>query len=222
MNHPLRIAGISLFFVGLSQASTLVIDTFIWGVSGSTRGYTPVTTTLWRAPIGPARTIGLSGGSSADGLSYFNNSISDGTITYYGTLYKDNGLKPSIWFQYDGSPSYSLSTYSALTLDFSSVTGEGLLVIEMGFGELELPITEAGLVVVPFAEWIIPPDSQASFDSFPYLKLRWINVTQSAGFTLREIAAIPTAVPEPATYATLTSLAVLSTLMFRRPRRHPC
>ncbi len=118
---------------------------------------------------------------------------------------------------------HDISSYDTFLFDFSSVTGEGYLIIEIGSPStsrtdlIRTPIIEAGWVAVPFESIYSEPGRGPA--SVNILHLTFEAATPTFGFTLDEITLVP--VPEPASYALAAGAASLACLALRRRRGTP-
>lgn len=191
----------------LHQTSlSMVIDSFPednvnLSLDGQTAGSVQIS-----GPIGASRYIDINPRMAGSGskincstigiLNYLQTNI-DGTRTY-----SDRPLHTSLQYMGQGNY-YDLSAYDGLALDFSGVSGNGYILVEIDQDNSiydpsisEIPIF-SGTVIIPFSAIAI--DSGSSVSSFRSLNFSFVSETDQLSFNLHEIRAVP----EPGTLAFL-------------------
>ena len=192
--------GAIFFVVALEQASasTVVIDSFTEGSfalsfpSGPSGDASSIS-----GPIGDQRSAGISNRNLVSGttISSTLDTSSGGSLSFNADGTNTFGVPLSLNLRYtDGGP-FSLLGQSEFVLDFSSLTGTGSLIVELGRSNtpgpstLRVDLNSAGEVVVPFSQWNI--ESGETISDFSALHFTFEAVSEQFSFTLNEINAVP-------------------------------
>lgn len=202
----------------LSQASTIVIDSFNEGSFNLSFGGDLTNTSSVSSPLGDERRSRINDREAMQGAivtSTLNDSA--GTLAFAVDGLSTDSTRPlDLRVTYSQGGPFSILGYDAFELDFSALTGTGFLLVELGsrsdvYGPTanRIDLNGPGVVTVPFSE--LNFGTNGSIDSFSSLHLTFEADTEQFSMTLNEIRVVP----EPSVVA-LTMPFLLTILLSRR------
>jgi hypothetical protein len=201
--------------------ATLLLDSFNEGSYNlSYSGQLNATSTI-SSPLGSRRDARLNNRDAIAG-AVVTSTLDDtlGTLSFSVNGLSSNTLRPlDLRMSYSQGGPFSILGYSAFELDFSSVTGAGFLIIELGsetaiYGPsaYRISINNPGTVSVPFSN--LNFGTNGSINSFNALHFTFEAATEQFSMSLNEIRVVP----EPSSFL-LFLVGVVGTTLHRRRRK---
>jgi hypothetical protein len=192
-------ASVSLFLVGCSGTfgSTLVLDTFTEG-EFRLSPEDPKTASLITGPIGTTRDAAISGRlATQDTILESTLSTVAGQLSFFvDGVSRIDPRRLDLCLSYVLGGSYNLLGYNAFEFEFSSLSGVGFIIVELGrasdlYGS-EVPrvrVDSAGTLTFPFEALAF--GTAGSVESFEGLHITFEAESEQFSFTLDEIRIVP-------------------------------
>jgi len=202
----------------LSEASTIVVDSFTEGPYNLSYGSDLNNTSAVSSPLGSSRFSRINDREAIAGAvvtSTLDDSL--GTLNFAVDGLSSNAARPlDLRLAYSQGGPFSIVGYSAFEFDFSAVTGAGFLIIELGsatavYGPTtnRINLGGPGVVTVPFSQ--LNFGTNGSINSFNSLHFTFEAATEEFSISMNEIRVVP----EPSVIA-LVMPFLLTILLGRR------
>lgn len=201
-------------------AASLVVDSFTEGEFMLSLGGDTSANSAVASPLGARRAVSISNRLVAPGSTITSTLDADvGSLSFYvnGQSTGNSPLRLSISYS-EGGP-FSLLGYDAFEFEFSSLSGTGFLIAEIGSPSATYPsettnriaLGSPGAVVLPFSD--LNFGNNGSIDSFHVIHFVFEAESQEFSFGLDEIRVVPEA-------STMLLIAFGAGSILLRRRRH--